>query len=128
MVGNATALTPSTTTPLIMEEEMTIWSIYLLRDETNSLYTGITTDVNRRVSQHRSSGRQGAKYSRLRKRFDLVYSCQLGNRSLASRVEYRIKRLAKSEKERVVFASFDREQLLRFLGLYDDAPKVKNGG
>ena len=100
---------------------MASWSIYVLRDETNSLYTGITTDVKRRVSQHRGSGRHGAKYSRLRKRFDLVYSCELGNRSLASRVEYRVKRLAKPEKERVVLASFDRKHLLRFLGLDDPA-------
>ena len=108
-----------------MEKEMTIWSIYVLRDETNSLYTGITTDVNRRLSEHRGSGRQGAKYSRLRKRFDLVYSCELGSRSLASRVEYRLKRLPKSEKERVVLISFDREQLLRFFGLQNDESRAE---
>ena len=107
---------------------MTIWSIYLLRDETNSLYTGITTDVKRRLSQHRRSGRQGAKYSRLRKRFELVYSCELGDRSLASRVEYRLKRLAKPEKERIVLASFNREQLVHFLGLHDSVSRVTTGG
>ncbi len=96
---------------------MPVWSIYVLRDETNSLYTGISTDVERRLRQHRQSEGYGAKYTRSKKHVDLVYSCELGSRSLASRAEYRLKRLVKDEKERIVSIGFDRPGLLARLGL-----------
>jgi putative endonuclease len=96
---------------------MSVWSLYVLRDETNSLYTGITTDVQRRLRQHRQSEGYGAKYTRSKKHLDLVYSCELGSRSLASRAEYRLKRLVKDEKERIVSIGFDRPGLLAHLGL-----------
>ena len=96
---------------------MSVWSIYVLRDETNSLYTGISTDVQRRLTQHRQSDGYGAKYTRSKKHLDLVYSCELGSRSLASRAEYRLKRLVKGEKERIVSSGFDRPGLLDRLGL-----------
>lgn len=96
---------------------MTNWSLYLLRDETNSLYTGITTDVERRLSEHQQNSRYGAKYTRSKKQLELVYSCELGDRSLASRAEYRLKRLVKREKEEIVHHCYDRSDLLIFLGL-----------
>jgi len=96
---------------------MANWSLYLLRDETNSLYTGITTDVERRLSEHRENSRYGAKYTRSRKQLELVYSCELGDRSLASRAEYRLKRLVKKEKEAIVEKGYDHLELLAFLGL-----------
>ena len=99
---------------------MTAWSLYLLRDETNSLYTGITTDVQRRLTEHRQNSRHGAKYTRSRKQLDLVYSCELGNRSLASRAEYRLKRLVKADKEQIVKRSYNRAELLAFLELSID--------
>lgn len=96
---------------------MVNWSIYLLRDETNSLYTGITTDVQRRLMEHRQGNRYGAKYTRSKKQLDLVYSCPLGDRSLASRVEYRLKQLAKPGKEKIVQKGYDRSDLLQYLGI-----------
>ncbi len=107
---------------------MTTWSIYLLRDETNSLYTGISTDVQRRLVQHQQGTRSGAKYTRSKKQLDLVYSCALGNRSLASRAEYRLKRLVKDEKEKIVTGGYDRSALLVCLGLVDPPPSTQEEG
>ncbi len=96
---------------------MPAWSIYLLRDETNSLYTGISTDVERRLAEHQSKGRCGAKYTKAKKRHELVYCCELGSRSLASQAEYRLKRLLKKEKEMIVSEAYNRCALLACLGL-----------
>ena len=96
---------------------MPTWSIYLLRDETNSLYTGISTDVERRLAEHQAKGRYGAKYTKAKKRLELAYCCELGSRSLASQAEYRLKRLLKKEKETIVKEAYNRCTLLACLGL-----------
>ena len=74
------------------------WSIYLLRCADGSFYTGITTDVSRRISEH-EQGNRGAKYLRGRGPFELVYQRAVGDRSIATRIEYCVKQLSKSEKE-----------------------------
>ena len=63
----------------------------------NSLYTGITTDLNRRVAEHNNSKR-GAKYTRSRRPVKLVYSSLVGTRSEAMKEECRIKKLSKVKK------------------------------
>ncbi len=80
---------------------MSEWSVYLLRCSDNSLYTGIATDVSRRVMEH-EAGKVGAKYLRGRAPYTLVYHQVVGNRSCAARVEHHIKRLTKREKESFV--------------------------
>jgi len=74
------------------------WSIYLLRCADGSFYTGITTDVSRRISEHQQ-GKRGAKYLRGRAPFELVYQRAVGDRSVATRIEYCVKQLSRSEKE-----------------------------
>jgi putative endonuclease len=74
------------------------WSIYLLRCADGSFYTGITTDVSRRISEH-EQGKRGAKYLRGRAPFELVYQRAVGDRSVATRIEYCVKQLSRSEKE-----------------------------
>jgi putative endonuclease len=74
------------------------WSIYLLRCADGSFYTGITTDVSRRISEH-EQGKRGAKYLRGRGPFELVYQRAVGDRSVATRIEYCVKQLSRSEKE-----------------------------
>ena len=74
------------------------WSIYLLRCADGSMYTGIATDVSRRISEH-EQGKRGAKYLRGRGPFELVYQRAVGDRSVATRIEYCIKQLSRSEKE-----------------------------
>lgn len=78
-----------------------MWSVYLLRCADNSLYTGIAIDVNRRLQAHRN-GSRGSKYLQGRGPYELVFEHAIGERGLASRVEYRIKQLPKHEKERLL--------------------------
>ncbi|MEL7666165.1 MAG: GIY-YIG nuclease family protein [Candidatus Shapirobacteria bacterium] len=71
--------------------------LYMLQCEDNSLYTGITTDLERRVKEHNSS-KLGAKYTRARRPVKLVYSKEFETRSEALIEEARIKKLARVEK------------------------------
>ncbi|ANI30768.1 GIY-YIG nuclease [Yersinia entomophaga] len=77
-----------------------IWSIYLIRTAAGSLYTGITTDVSRRLAQHQSG--KGAKSLRGKGELNLVFHCVAGDRSTALKLEYRLKQLTKKQKERLV--------------------------
>lgn len=75
----------------------TSWSIYIVRCADNSLYTGITTDVDRRLKEH-NDGKSGAKYTRNRRPVSLVYQESAESRSHASRREREIKRLTQRQK------------------------------
>lgn len=76
------------------------WVVYLLRCSDDSLYCGITNDVERRVKMHNSGN--GSAYVRSRLPARLVYSEPAKNRSQASKREYEIKQLKKSQKEKLV--------------------------
>ena len=76
------------------------WSLYLIRCRDGKLYTGISTDVQERLERH--GGRGGAKFTRGKGPFDLAFCHLVGSRSLASRLEYRVKSLRKIDKERLV--------------------------
>lgn len=76
------------------------WYLYILRTITGALYTGITTDVSRRLNQHQTG--KGAKALRGKGELTLVFHCLAGDRSNALKLEYRIKQLSKSQKERLV--------------------------
>lgn len=76
------------------------WFLYLVRTADNALYTGITTDVERRFLEHQSG--KGAKALRGKGELRLVFSAHVGDHSLALRLEYRIKQLTKRQKERLV--------------------------
>ena len=77
-----------------------IWHVYLIRCADGSLYTGITTDVERRLAEHRAG--KGAKYLRGRGPLELAYSRPIGDRAATSREEARIKRLSKTTKEALI--------------------------
>ena len=76
------------------------WYVYILRCGDNTLYTGITDDVPRRLAAHRAG--TGAKYTRGRGPLELVYTEQLPDKSAALRREIEIKRLRRAEKERLI--------------------------
>ena len=83
------------------------WFLYLVRTEDDKLYTGITTDVERRFHQHQSG--KGAKALRGKGELKLAF---YGEHSLALRLEYRIKQLTKRQKERLVAGDGSFETLL----------------
>lgn len=76
--------------------------IYILRCTDNSLYTGITTDVKRRFEEHLSGKYQGAKYTRSRKPVSIEALWQCSTRSDASKLEYALKKLTKTQKEKLI--------------------------
>jgi len=80
------------------------WHLYMIRCGDNSLYTGVTTDVERRFAEHQqtSASSKGAKFLRGKQPLTLVYRAELGNRAEAQQLEYRLKQLSKSEKENLV--------------------------
>lgn len=77
------------------------YSLYLVRCANGSLYTGISTDVDRRLSEH-GSGRRGARALRGKGPLQVVFSAEVGSRSRAARLEHRVKQLSKSQKEALV--------------------------
>lgn len=81
---------------------MSLWSLYVVRCADSTLYTGITTDVPERFAQHSEGGVRAAKYLRGRGPLELVFSAEVGDRSEASRLEWRIKKLSKAKKERLL--------------------------
>ena len=79
----------------------TMWFVDILRCSDGSLYTGITTDVGRRVKEH-NEGKKGSKCSRSRLPVELVYKENAPDRSRALKRETEIKRLSKKDKESLV--------------------------
>lgn len=78
------------------------WFVYMVRCGDGTLYTGIATDVERRLSEHRSGSIRSARYLRGRGPFTLVLERRIGSRSRALRVEHRIKQLNRAEKENLI--------------------------
>jgi putative endonuclease len=78
------------------------WYLYMIRCADGSLYTGITTDVARRFSEHQGEGGTGAKYLRGKGPIVLVFEKGLSGRSLALKIESRVKKMSKSEKEELL--------------------------
>lgn len=91
---------------------MAKWWIYIVRCRDGSLYTGIATDVRRRIAEHAGAGGRGAKYLRGKGPLRLVLSRRLGARGLALRVEHRIKRLRKAQKEALLLRPSQVDRLL----------------
>jgi putative endonuclease len=76
------------------------WTVYLARCRDGSLYTGVTTDPERRLDEHNSGC--GASYTRSRAPVVLVYCEAAADRSGAQRREHAIKRLSRIQKEQLV--------------------------
>jgi putative endonuclease len=78
------------------------WYLYILRTASGALYTGISTSPQRRLQEHQSDPRRGARALRGKGPLELVYIMAFADRSLASKAEYRVKRLSRGDKERLV--------------------------
>ena len=74
----------------------------MIRCRDGSLYTGIAIDVERRLAEHRAADGRGARYLRGRDPLKVVLRKRIGSKSLALRLERRIKRLPKARKEALV--------------------------
>jgi putative endonuclease len=92
---------PAGTPELAARTPATRWSVYVLRCRDGSLYTGIATDVARRIAEH-ERGPKGSRYLRGRGPFTLVLQTEIGDRARATRAELKLKRLPKPAKERLL--------------------------
>lgn len=77
------------------------WFVYMLECADGSLYTGITTDLERRIHEH-NHAKQGARYTRAKRPVSLVYSQAAEDRSRATRLELAIKKLSRKQKDQLV--------------------------
>jgi putative endonuclease len=80
------------------------WFVYVLRCSDDSLYTGICTDVTRRLGEHNAGGVKSAKYTRVRRPVNLEYQEECIDRSSAAKREYAIKKLTRKKKLALISA------------------------
>ena len=83
------------------------WHLYILRCGDGTLYTGITTDVEKRFQAHQSG--KGAKYTRGRGPLELVYRENCGSHSDALKREVEIKRLSREQKQALIAEFGDKQ-------------------
>lgn len=76
------------------------WYLYVLRCGDGTLYTGITTNIEKRLAAHRAG--KGAKYTRGRAPLELIYRELCSSHSDALKKEYRFKQLPRAEKEGII--------------------------
>jgi|TARA_B110000495_G_C22765878_1_gene448305 putative endonuclease len=98
-------------------EEEAQWSLYLIRTAQASLYTGVTTDVQRRFAEHenRDKKNKGAKALRGKGPLKLVFKIVVGNRSDALKLEYKVKKLSRTDKQRLISRTSKLEELITWL-------------
>ncbi len=75
-----------------------MYFLYVLRCADGTLYTGITLDIEKRLNEHNTSNKLGARYTRSRRPVKLVYQKEAGDESTAKREEYRFKQLSRTAK------------------------------
>ncbi|PHM62150.1 GIY-YIG nuclease family protein [Xenorhabdus ishibashii] len=83
-----------------MKTKVSNWYIYLIRTQNGALYTGMTSNISRRFMQHAAG--KGAKFLRGKGPLTLVYQSPVRDKGMALKVEYRVKKLSKQQKERLV--------------------------
>lgn len=76
------------------------WLVYIVRTDKGSLYTGITNNLSKRIEKHKKN--KGARYLRMFAEFTLVYKEEVDSKSEALKREALIKKMKKSEKEKLV--------------------------
>ena len=102
-----------------------MYYIYMLRCMDNSIYTGITTNINRRMEEHFSKNEKCAKYTYTHSAKKLEAVWETKNKSLASKLEYYIKRLNKERKEillntkdlNVIFSNNDKIDVKEYFSI-----------
>lgn len=79
-----------------------MYYVYILRTSKNTLYTGQTNNIEKRLAEHRSKNSKSSKYMRSFENFELVYSQEVESRSDALKREAEIKKLTKRQKEALI--------------------------
>lgn len=87
---------------MMQKSDIKNWFVYILSCNDGSLYTGITTELNRRLRQHNGELAGGAKYTSCRRPVSLLWNKKCENRTIAAQEEYAIKQLSQQEKLRYI--------------------------
>ena len=95
---------------------------YMLRCADNSIYTGMTNDLEKRLEEHVSKSKNGAKYTKSHNAVKLEIAWRCNEKSLACKLEYQIKQLSKQQKERLI----EGEKLSTFLKGKVDCRRYRN--
>lgn len=101
---------PECTKSAIATKPVPCWSVYMLRDGSGRLYTGISTDVGRRLAEHQAG--KGARSLRGRGPLLLVWQQDVGEQGLALRLEYRLKQWPKARKEALILGQVALPELI----------------
>ena len=81
------------------------WTLYILRCADETFYTGITTDLKRRLIEHNTSNK-GAKYTRARRPVQCIFMQDFSDRSSVSRAEHIVKKLSREQKHALISGDF----------------------
>jgi putative endonuclease len=76
--------------------------LYLIQTAAGTLYTGVTTDVDRRFDEHCQSGKKAARFLRGKGPLTLLFSTEVGDKSAALRMEIAVKKLSREKKLKLV--------------------------
>ena len=77
------------------------WTVYVVECNDGSLYTGVTTDIDRRLREH-NGDKKGSKYTRSRRPVRLVYAEEQCSRSTAQKRESEIKKMSRKKKKEMI--------------------------
>ena len=75
---------------------------YMIRCSDNSIYTGMTNNLEKRINEHISKSKNGAKYTKSHDAIKLEIAWKSKEKSLACKLEYQIKQLSKKQKEKLI--------------------------
>lgn len=97
---------------------------YMIRCKDNSIYTGITTNIERRFKEHLNKNEKCAKYTKIHSVIKIEAVCKSETRTLASKLEFQIKKLEKKKKEELL----KTKDLTKFFQEKLECEKYKEGG
>jgi putative endonuclease len=78
------------------------WHVYIIKCGDGTLYTGISTDVDRRFAEHQKGGPKASRYLKGRGPLQLMLTLHVCDQGTALKLEHRIKRLSKARKEALI--------------------------
>lgn len=100
----------------MMKEDKEHWHVYVIKTGFDTLYTGISTNVERRFKEHSGGSKRGARYLKGKGPLELVWQQFIGSKSDALKLEYRIKQLSREQKEKLIKNELDLASLYKEKG------------
>lgn len=88
------------------------WSLYMIKTRLNTLYTGISTDVERRFKEHSGASKRAARYLKGKGPLELVWQQSVGSKSDALTLEYQVKKLNRRQKLSLIEGEIALDSLL----------------